>query len=52
MNITTGKSISLLIVKAQKARSAMSNCYKPNGKDLYFYPTNHWVVGRGTRATA
>ena len=23
----------------------MSNCCKPNGKDLCFYPTNHWVVG-------
>ena len=47
MNIGVGKSKSLFTVKVQKTGSAMSTCYKPNGKDICFYPTTHWGYSDG-----
>ena len=47
MNIGAGKSKSLLTVKVQKTGSAVSNCYKPNGKDICLYPTTCWEYSDG-----
>ncbi|XP_055260577.1 syncytin-1-like [Moschus berezovskii] len=41
MRINSKQTKSLLTVKVQKTGSQTSNCYKPNGKNICFYPRTH-----------
>ena len=49
MNLGGGKSKSLLTIKVQKRGSFVSTCYKPNGRNICFYPITHCGYSDGGR---
>ena len=49
VNLGGGKSKFLLTVKVQKRGSFVSTCHKPNGRNICFYPINHWGYSDGGR---